>query len=115
MCYTLSAEKILLNYFAAGPKKTKISFEEIAILSCLIVKRCDNSIITRISVDDIRSAVYKRESMFQLESSSVILKNKNSNLFDKIGIYNQAMPEYVKDKCVNACHEYISTKRRKDL
>lgn len=106
MCYTLSAEKILLNYFAAEPKSIEISFEEISRLSCRIVQKCNNSIVTRISIDDIEEAVFSRTTTFKLEGASVVLRDKGSSLFQHIDIFNQAMPELVKNHCLEVCHEY---------
>jgi hypothetical protein len=104
MCYALSAEKILLNYFAAKPESIEISFEEISNLSCRIVRECQNSIITRISIDDIEYAVTKREETFQLRGASVVVKDKS--LFKYIDLLNQAMPDMVAEKCKKVCNDY---------
>ncbi|MDR1623728.1 MAG: hypothetical protein LBS04_01995 [Tannerellaceae bacterium] len=110
MCYTLSAEKILLNYFAAEPESIEVSFEEISILSCKIVQKCNNSIITRISTEDIKDAVSQRANVFKLVGASVVLLNQNNYLFKNIDILNQAMPKFVKESCEEVCLEYAKTR-----
>jgi hypothetical protein len=111
MCYTLSAEKILLNYFASRHQSNKISFEEISSISCKIVKKCNNSILAKTSIDDIEDAVFNRTNVLELDGASVVLKNSNISIFEHIDIVNQAMPEFVKENCIAVFEEYANEER----
>lgn len=102
MCYVLNAEKIMLNFFAANIDRKEISFQEISNLSCKIVKRCDNAILTRTSFDDILHAVSVND-IFELEDTSVKLINRDDYRLLDVSIVNLNMPAYVKDSCVQAC------------
>ena len=106
MCYTLSAEKILLNYFVSNQQINKISFEEISSISCKIVKKCNNSILVKTSIDDIEDAVFNRTDVFELDGASVVLKNSNISIFEHMDIVNQAMPEFVRESCIEVFKEY---------
>jgi hypothetical protein len=135
MCYTLNAEKILLNYFHEAERSRKknaspspidedssshskevltesnrtnadrITFEALGRLSCDIVNRCENSIIVQINIHDIIEATQKWPTILEMSGSSVKLKENASPIY--IDILNQAMPELVKEKCREACEDYF--------
>lgn len=104
MCYVLTAEEILLNYFAEQNEVTKISFQELGEISCRIVRRCNNSIITSITVEEIRSAAYRRSAFMKVEDASVVLIDRSFTKY--ISIYNRGIPERVKSRCIEICRDY---------
>lgn len=95
---------LLLNYFAQNSKSencvSSISFYEINNLSSKIARDCNNGIIVKINFDDISSAVSNWENVFQIVDYSVVLKDKENPIFDKINILNLMMPNFVKESCL---------------
>ena len=106
MCYTLKAEDILLNYFAEHEDAKKISFQELGEISCRIVKKCNHSILSSITLEEIRNAAHRRSQFIKVEEASVILIDGSFKKF--IGIYNSSMPERVKTQCIEICKGYVS-------
>jgi len=112
MSYILNVEKIILNYFACNPTKRELSFSRISTISCLVVQKCNNSILTTIDRDSILYAIYgheNRDQYFKVEGALVTLE-KEYDLLKYIDILNQAMPVYVSEALKFVCKEIVSQK-----
>lgn len=103
MCYKLSAELILLNYFAKRRNKKSISFQELNEISEKILKKCNYSIITDITLDQIERAIQKRHDVLQLNDIYVKQINDDSLIWKNIDIVNMNIPEFVQKFIKEVC------------
>jgi predicted nucleotidyltransferase len=103
MCYKLSAELILLNYFANRRDKKSISFQELNEISKEILEKCNYSIITDITLDQIERAIQKRHDVLQLNDICIKQINDDSLIWKNIDIVNMNVPEFVQKFIKEAC------------
>jgi hypothetical protein len=108
MCYVLSAEKILFNYFAQS-NQDKISFNDLNDLSCKIIRECKNGIVVRINKDEIENVILKRPTVFAVRGSFILLIDKDYILVRNVNILNRNMPQEVWEKCIKVCKQYANT------
>ncbi|MDR0230887.1 MAG: hypothetical protein LBI82_02075 [Dysgonamonadaceae bacterium] len=92
----------MLNFFAANEERETISFQEIGDLSCRIVKKCDNAILTKTSFDDILRAISMNDDLFEMQDVSVKLIKRTDYRLQNVEIVNLNMPVYVKES-VQVC------------
>lgn len=105
MCYTLSAEKILLNYFAESCQKS-ISVDRLSDLSDKIAKACSYGILIKMDRDAIGSAVSHFPDIFSLEDGVISLKEEDNFYIANLSIINRDMPAFVREKCVEECMSF---------
>lgn len=102
MCYTLSAEKILLNYFAETHKGS-ISVDRLSDLSDKIAQACSYGILINMDRDAIGSAVSHFSDILSLEDGVISLKERDNFYIANLSIINREIPDFVREKCIEEC------------
>lgn len=102
MCYTLSAEKILLNYFAET-HKASISVDRLSDLSDKIAQACSYGILINMDRDAIGAAVSHFPDIFSWEEGVISLKEQDNFYIANLSIINRDMPDFVREKCAKEC------------
>lgn len=105
MCYTLNAEKIILNFFAKSSRDS-ISFKQLNEISSKIVRECNNGVIVVLNRDSIENAVLSRSSILSINEESVELIDRNNSIVRNIDIINRNIPRSISSKCIAICEAY---------
>lgn len=102
MCYTLSAEKILLNYFAET-RKISISVDKLSDLSDKIAEACSYGILINMDRDAIGFAVSHFSDILSIEDGIISLKEQDNFYIANLNIINRDIPNFVREKCIEEC------------
>lgn len=108
MCYILSSEKLLLNYFATNRDRKSISIFNLNNLASRIITSCENGIIVNTSRNSIDTALAKRSNLFK-QSGDKILLLERSDLYlsdTLVTIVNNNIPSNIKEKFISECESY---------
>lgn len=105
MCYTLSAEKIILNYFAHSDNQA-LSLSSLNDLAGEIIRKCYNGIMVHTNRDAVAVQISSMSDVLKLEDQEITLVNRNSFVLNNISLINEDIPEAVRNKCVDVCIKY---------
>lgn len=105
MCYTLGAEKIILNYFAHSDNCT-LSLSSLNDLAGEIIRRCYNGIMVHTNRDAVVVQVSNLSDVLRLEDQKIVLVNRNNFVLNNISLLNEEIPEAVRNKCMEVCAKY---------
>lgn len=94
MCYILSTEKVILNYFAKS-KKERIKLSDLNEYSSKIVKSCKNGIIIQLSRDTIDDAINQRSDIFEFHNEEIVLIDRENVIIKNINLVNRTIPPYI--------------------
>lgn len=95
MCYTLSADKILLNYFAET-KETSISVDRLNQISVIVMKACEDGILTHIDRDTVRIAVDTLSDVLSFDEGVISIKKEDNLYLQNMNAVNRNIPAYVR-------------------
>lgn len=109
MCYHLSTDRILLNYFANSKKQT-ITLGSLNDLAGEIIKKCYNGITVKTDRDTIGKVVSSMPDVFSMRDHTIYLVNRNSFAIKNIKLFNENMPGPVRERCIKACKDYGNQK-----
>lgn len=107
MCYKISTETIIINYFAETTKDT-LSFYELGHITSKIKKASNYGILAETNAESLKTAVTLHNNIFELEPTYIKLVSNCENIKTKILSLKKAQDFGIPDDVKSLCHQVFA-------